>query len=399
MSAFLPSVWDDPPSLTDKQDVSGNVVREPSVPDDLQKSVSSEDGVTGQLHASSTLEYSHGDQRPVATEIEMATFADGSAGPRPEAEASDEQVAGEPVALDLDEELRALEPLKEGEPRGTAPLQGRPGLRVCGSTPTAGRMEEEEEEEEGVCTEKPAGNESSPFLTVTHGSQAPAGGNRPPDVEWLESDGETGGPNRRPCPGCSRASLKATAALAGSLIIYPCFLYGAYVFLPFDVPLMSDLSARMLYTLRCSVFATVPIMMGIIVYGLARLCSSSIDPFRESKDEVEIHLRFVTDSIHLFVLFLVNLVVLSTYLPQEVLKLLPLLTAFFALARLIYWLTFAISSTFRGFGYGLTFFPILGLLVCNLCYMFILAPDKLFATSASETQEEKASGSRQRFWG
>ncbi|GCC45236.1 hypothetical protein chiPu_0029286, partial [Chiloscyllium punctatum] len=71
---------------------------------------------------------------------------------------------------------------------------------------------------------------------------------------------------------------------------------------------------------------------GIVVYGLARCCSSAVDPFGPRREEVEIHLRFVTDSIHLYVLFVVNLVVLSTYLPQEGLKLVPLLTAFFALA-------------------------------------------------------------------
>ncbi|XP_048476373.1 transmembrane protein 79-like isoform X2 [Rhincodon typus] len=227
-----------------------------------------------------------------------------------------------------------------------------------------------------------------------------------PDSEWPGANGEEEGSyggdmGKRPCcPRCSRPNLKATASLAGAVLVYPCFLYGAYVFLPFDVPIMPDISARLMYTLRCGVFATVPIIMGIIVYGLARCCSSAVDPFGPRREEVEIHLRFVTDSIHLFVLFFVNLMVLSTYLPQEVLKLLPLLTAFFALARLIYWVTFTISSSFRGFGYGLTFFPILGLVVVNLCYMFVLAPDKMFATSPSELEEKDAgSSTRQRFWG
>ncbi|XP_055487208.1 transmembrane protein 79-like [Leucoraja erinacea] len=227
----------------------------------------------------------------------------------------------------------------------------------------------------------------------------------PPGSRDRDRDEETGsrgsGEGRgRSCCRCSRENLKATAALAAALLVYPLFLYGAYVFLPFDVPLMPDLSARLVYTLRCSVFATVPVIMGIIVYGLARLCSSSLDPFGKRKEEVEIHLRFVTDSIHLFVLFLINLLVVATYLPPELLKLLPLLTAGFSLARLIYWVTFAISSTFRGFGYGLSFFPILGLLVCNLSYMFVLAPDQMFATGTGDWEEEtEAAAPRQRFWG
>ncbi|XP_041037484.1 transmembrane protein 79-like [Carcharodon carcharias] len=139
---------------------------------------------------------------------------------------------------------------------------------------------------------------------------------------------------------------------------------------------------------------------GIIVYSLARCCSASSESLGPGRELVDVHRGFVTDSIHLFVLFYANLIVLSTHLPQEMLKLLPLLAAFFALARLIYWGTSAMSSTFRGFGYGLTFFPIVGLLVANLCYMFVLGPDKMFATSASGSEgQEEASGPRQRFWG
>ncbi|XP_041037485.1 transmembrane protein 79-like [Carcharodon carcharias] len=143
-----------------------------------------------------------------------------------------------------------------------------------------------------------------------------------------------------------------------------------------------------------------PTPTGIIVYSLARCCSACSESLGPGRELVDVHRGFVTDSIHLFVLFYANLIVLSTHLPQEMLKLLPLLAAFFALARLIYWGTSAMSSTFRGFGYGLTFFPIVGLLVANLCYMFVLGPDKMFATSASGSEgQEEASGPRQRFWG
>ncbi|GCC43885.1 hypothetical protein chiPu_0027774 [Chiloscyllium punctatum] len=85
-----------------------------------------------------------------------------------------------------------------------------------------------------------------------------------PDSEWPGADREEGSlaGKRQPCPRCSRPNLKATASLVGALLVYPCFLYGAYVFLPFDVPHMPDVSARLTYTFRCGVFATVPIVMG-----------------------------------------------------------------------------------------------------------------------------------------
>ncbi|XP_059500230.1 LOW QUALITY PROTEIN: transmembrane protein 79-like, partial [Stegostoma tigrinum] len=254
----------------------------------------SECGDAPLLHTSDTLEYPNGGRFPVAEEtglemkaLRQASVADGAQAPLGKGLGPESEVWVPPPVVD-------------------------PNVRVV----MARTLSKE--------------SERQAFLT----GHCPV-----PDSEWPGADrgeeGSHGGDmGKRPCcPRCSQPNLKATASLAGAMLVYPCFLYGAYVFLPFDVPIMPDVSARLTYTLRCSVFATVPIIMGIIVYGLARCCCSAIDPFGPRMQEVDIHQRFVTDSIHLFVLFFLNLMVLSTYLPQEVLKLLPLLTAFFALAR------------------------------------------------------------------
>ncbi|XP_048369871.1 transmembrane protein 79 isoform X2 [Sphaerodactylus townsendi] len=135
------------------------------------------------------------------------------------------------------------------------------------------------------------------------------------------------------CRNCNSANLKAVASMIGATIIFPCLIYGAYVFLPFDAPLMSSMSARLVYTLRCGVFASFPIIIGMVVYGLSRLCFSSLQPFGELRREVEIHRHYVSQSVHLFILYFFNIAVLSTYLPQEGLKLIPLLTALFAISR------------------------------------------------------------------
>lgn len=72
---------------------------------------------------------------------------------------------------------------------------------------------------------------------------------------------------------------------------------------------------------------------GLLVYGLSLLCFSALRPFGEPRREVEIHRRYVAQSVQLFILYFFNMAVLSTYLPQETLKLLPLLTGLFAVSR------------------------------------------------------------------
>uniref|UniRef100_A0A8C3IPS3 Transmembrane protein 79 n=1 Tax=Chrysemys picta bellii TaxID=8478 RepID=A0A8C3IPS3_CHRPI len=207
------------------------------------------------------------------------------------------------------------------------------------------------------------------------------------------------------CQDCSSANLKAVASMIGAMIIFPCFVYGAYVFLPFDAPLMPTMSARLVYTLRCGVFGTFPIILGLIVYGVSRLCFSSVQPFGELRREVEIHRRYVSQSVYLFILYFFNIAVLATYLPQEALKLIPLLTGLFAISRLLYWLAYAMGRSFRGFGFGLTFLPLLTMLLWNLYSMFILEPENMFATAANGKQDapsekqSRAAAPKPRYWG
>uniref|UniRef100_W5MK04 Transmembrane protein 79b n=1 Tax=Lepisosteus oculatus TaxID=7918 RepID=W5MK04_LEPOC len=140
---------------------------------------------------------------------------------------------------------------------------------------------------------------------------------------------------------------------------------------------------------------------GVLVLGLSRLCWASLMPQSQERGEVWVHRHFVQDSLSLFLLFFLNLAVLSTYLSQETLKLVPLLTGLFAIARLVYWLAFALGSSFRGLGFGLTFFPVLVMLVANLYFTFVQEGGSIFALE--EPEEPGATPPpgqpRLRFWG
>ncbi|XP_074989566.1 transmembrane protein 79 [Calonectris borealis] len=210
----------------------------------------------------------------------------------------------------------------------------------------------------------------------------------------------TEGPRCPRARDCGTSNLKAVASVAGALLLCPCFIYGAYVFLPFDAPLLPTVSARLVYTLRCAAFATFPIVLGMIVSGISRLCSAALEPFGELQREVEIHRTYVSQSVHLFILYFFNMAVLATYLPQEALKLIPLLTGLFAISRLIYWLSYAVGRSFRAFGFSMTFLPLLAMLLWNLYNMFVLEPENLLAVAAPKTEDRsKDSGAKLRYWG
>ncbi|XP_008296949.1 transmembrane protein 79-like [Stegastes partitus] len=241
------------------------------------------------------------------------------------------------------------------------------------------------------------GSEKSPFL----GPQEPQDYNQHGyQYEWTEDT-----PHARCGQGCpSRDVLKVGVSLMTSAMLFPFLVWGGYVFLPFDAPLMDSAPLRLVYTLRCSVFAAAPIVLGWLVLGVSRLRSGGIRPLFDDElkegelQQVEVHRRFVADSASLFLIYFLQLVVMAMYLSQEQLKLVPLLTIVFAFGRLVYWVAAAFGSSVRGFGFGLSFLPSLAMMVANFYFIFTVEAASSIFSSASEELPAPPPG-KQRFWG
>lgn len=62
------------------------------------------------------------------------------------------------------------------------------------------------------------------------------------------------------CP--PREVLKVGVSLMSAALFFPFLVWGGYVFLPFDAPLLDGAPLRLVYTLRCSVFSVTPIILG-----------------------------------------------------------------------------------------------------------------------------------------
>ncbi|KAI5618226.1 transmembrane protein 79 [Silurus asotus] len=183
-------------------------------------------------------------------------------------------------------------------------------------------------------------------------------------------------------------------------LIFPVLIWGGHTFLPFDAPLLDSAPLRLVYTLRCSVFAVIPIVLGVLVLGVSRVRYRSLKPHCDGEvEEVNIHRRYVDDSVSLFLLHFLQLGVLAVYLNQNLLKLVPLLTIIFAIGRVVYWIAAAWGSSLRGFGFGFSFLPMLTMLVANLYFIFMAdSAGSIFAQDDQETPDPPQEY-RQRFWG
>ncbi|XP_046874790.1 uncharacterized protein tmem79a isoform X1 [Hypomesus transpacificus] len=171
---------------------------------------------------------------------------------------------------------------------------------------------------------------------------------------------------------CDSDKLKLSVGVAVAALLFPLLVWGGYAFLPFDAPLLDSAPLRLVYTLRCSFFAIVPIMLGVMVQGVARLRYGALTPLydgRVESREVLVHWHFVSDSLALFLFYFLLLAVMATYISQDFLKIVPLLTIVFTFGRLIYWVCVSLGSSVRGLGFGLSFFPVLVMLGANLYFV------------------------------
>uniref|UniRef100_A0A665TEW3 Transmembrane protein 79b n=1 Tax=Echeneis naucrates TaxID=173247 RepID=A0A665TEW3_ECHNA len=194
--------------------------------------------------------------------------------------------------------------------------------------------------------------------------------------------------------------LKMSVSLVTSAIFFPFLVWGGYVFLPFDAPMLDGAPIRLIYTVRSSVFAAIPVILG--EYNNRLPCAHH---------KVTVHHRFVHDTTSLFLIYFLQLVIISMYLNQEHLKLVPLLTVIFALGRfllkvclcvyrLVYWVAAAFGSSIRGFGFGLSFLPNLVMMVANIYFIFTVeASGSIFSLPLLSEEVLPPPAGRQRFWG
>uniref|UniRef100_A0A3P9HXX1 Transmembrane protein 79 n=1 Tax=Oryzias latipes TaxID=8090 RepID=A0A3P9HXX1_ORYLA len=200
----------------------------------------------------------------------------------------------------------------------------------------------------------------------------------------------------------SRDILKVGVSLMMSALIFPVLVWGGFVFLPFDAPLLDSAPLRLVYTLRCSVFAAAPIVLGkSLMFSLVLLIFIDLMLFAECK-EVAVHQRFITDSASLFLIYFLQMVVMAMYLTQEQLKLIPLLTILhlFSFSRLVYWGAAAFGSSIRGFGFGLSFLPGVVMMAANFYFIFLVEADgSIFSAQVPPVEVLPPPSGKQRFWG
>lgn len=172
------------------------------------------------------------------------------------------------------------------------------------------------------------------------------------------------------CKCCQSGRVPAFFSVLASLLCTAGIFYALYFYVPVKPPDCPDAACRVVFTLCCCVVAAVPVLLAMLIGAVCQFCTASFSLQESFSRGRSLQQLFVTASLEQLLLYILNLVVMAALLPQEQLKLVPILTAMFILGRLVYWVNLNLCSSWRGFGSGLTIFPLLATVALNLFLMY-----------------------------
>ena len=155
------------------------------------------------------------------------------------------------------------------------------------------------------------------------------------------------------------------------------FVYCSYRYLPLPTPAVTHLSDHLLYALKWQLPSVMAIYWAMAKVITKRLEFSAHDPLKQldnkaAADTLEVHRRFLSNTIEQYVINGPALLMLSLYLAPHQLKVIPLLVDLFVFGRITFlygYLDPAKERSSRSFGFVMTFLPT-GLVLCYVAFCF-----------------------------
>jgi hypothetical protein len=128
---------------------------------------------------------------------------------------------------------------------------------------------------------------------------------------------------------------------------------------------------RLTLAIQCSVIATLPAVLAIIVVAAQRLNPDMwVGQRVRPNSALDINTRFILNTMEQFVLFLVGISGIALYAPLTEAHSLPILTTLFLLGRILFWFGYHKNPYLRAFGFGITFYPTVAMFAWLLIRIF-----------------------------
>lgn len=170
--------------------------------------------------------------------------------------------------------------------------------------------------------------------------------------------------------GFSRKTWPFVKVLVGTWIFSLVYYIGVKQVVTWR-PDFWSVADRLTLMIHCSIVSLVPAIAAIAVVATQRL-NPDMWVGQEVKrySALDINNRFILNTVEQFILFVVGLSGIALYAPYTEAHSIPVLTSLFLLGRALFWYGYHKNPYLRAFGFGITFYPTIGVYVWLLVRMF-----------------------------
>jgi len=145
-----------------------------------------------------------------------------------------------------------------------------------------------------------------------------------------------------------------------------------------STPKMSSATDRMIFTLQCHAL-TMVVLVNMILLVLNVRVKSSWNPLNPATaDAAKVPVQILTNTLEQTVIFVPSTLILSTYLEEASMKIMPILVVTFAVGRMLFAYGYLKSPLYRSPGFATTLVANLGA-VFGVIYFTLLEQPALIA--------------------
>lgn len=169
--------------------------------------------------------------------------------------------------------------------------------------------------------------------------------------------------------GFSRRTWPFVKVLVGTWIFSLAYYIGVKQFIVWR-PDFWSVADRLALMIQCSIVSCVPAIAAIAVVAIQRLNPDMwIGQEVKRYSALDINNRFILNTVEQFILFVVGLSGIALFAPYHQAHSIPVLTSLFLLGRALFWYGYHKNPYLRAFGFGITFYPTIGVYVWLLVRM------------------------------
>jgi len=159
------------------------------------------------------------------------------------------------------------------------------------------------------------------------------------------------------------------------------YAYQQFLARSIGVPHFSSPGDRFAFVLRYQLPGLLWVVISLAHVGIIRFRTAAINPLSGNEAVIEKANHILVNTFEQFVVSAINQLIFATFVGEERLRLIPLISFFFFIGRLAFFVGYLINPLHRAFGFALTWIPSVALTGYNTYFFLVFGPHSNLAAA------------------